>query len=295
VDRLAELAVARQLLALGGLAVGIVRDVSTPTDATSTAFDLRAAYLDLLKRGLCDLLGPQPMSAVPQSDGSVVVQLLPPEQLEQRETGYDWPANGTTMVGLRRLGSVQECIETIVRDGVPGDLIETGVWRGGTSIFMRGVLRALDDETRDVWLADSFEGLPAPALDEYPGDAGTEILERFKFLAVSREQVRAGFERFGLLDDHVRFLQGWFRDTLPPLRGRHQWSLLRLDGDMYESTIIALESLYDDLAVGGFVIVDDYGALTQCKAAVEDFRAARGIDDPIHRVDWTGAWWRRTR
>lgn len=255
--------------------------------------DLHAAYLDLLKRALCDLLGPRVLSASPQPGTSnVVAELLPSERMELRETGADWPMNGTTMVGLRRLDNVQRCLEAIVRDGVEGDVIETGVWRGGTSIFMRALLDTLADE-RTVWLADSFQGLPLANPEEFPLDAGSDPHFAFDFLSASQEEVKAAFERFGVGLDGTRFLQGWFRDTLPTVRDR-AWSLIRLDGDMYESTIQGLENLYPGVAVGGFVIVDDYGAIPQCKQAVHDFRAAHGIDDPIEQVDWTGAVWRRS-
>jgi O-methyltransferase len=256
--------------------------------------DVRAAYLSLLKRALCDLLGPELQSAAPQPDGTVKREPLTPDQLERRETGADWPLNGTTMVGLRRLDHLQRCVEVIVRDDVPGDLIETGVWRGGASIFMRAVLAVLGDEQRQVWLADSFEGLPRARPDEYPADAGSDEHFVFEYLAVSEEKVRQAFERYELLDDRVRFLPGWFTASLPPLRGNRRWSLIRLDGDMYESTIVALESLYPDLSPGGFVVIDDYGAIPQCQQAVEDFRRDNGISDPIEKIDWTGASWRRS-
>jgi hypothetical protein len=253
--------------------------------------DLRDAYLELLKRSLCDLLAAETRSAIPQGDGTVKSERL--TDLEKRETGADWPMNGTTMVGLRRLDQLQRCIELLVAEGVEGDLIETGVWRGGASIFMRGVLAALDAD-RQVWVADSFEGLPKAQPDEYPADAGSDEHFVFDYLAVSEDRVRAAFERYGMLDDNVRFLKGWFSDSLPPLRGNHRWSLLRLDGDMYESTIVALDSLYPDLSPGGFVVIDDYGAIPQCREAVADFRRSHGIDDPIEMIDWTGATWRRT-
>lgn len=254
--------------------------------------DPRAAYLDLLKRSLCDLLGPDLETALPQPDGSVVV--APLENREDRENGKEWPVRGTTMVGLRRLDQLQSCIETIVADGIPGDVIETGVWRGGASILAAATLRSLGDEERGVWLADSFEGLPKADVENYPLDAGADILSAYDFLAVSEDQVRGAMERYGVLDDRVHFLRGWFRDTLPPLLGNHRWSLLRLDGDHYESTIIALESLYPDLSPGGFVIIDDYGGIAQCQQAVNDFRAANGIEDELHQIDWTGVWWRRS-
>jgi O-methyltransferase len=250
-------------------------------------------YLDLLKRSLCDLLGPQTLSAVPRPGGTVVAEPLPDSERERRETGADWPLNGTTMVGLRRLDNLQSCVETAVREGVEGDLIETGVWRGGASILMRATLRELGADDRQVWVADSFEGLPSSRPEEYPADAGDDEHFEFDFLAVSEDEVKRAFERYGLLDSQVRFLRGWFKDSLPPLKGNHRWSLLRLDGDMYESTIVALESLYPDLSPGGFVVIDDYGAIPQCRQAVEDFRSEHGIDDELRTIDWTGVYWRR--
>jgi O-methyltransferase len=157
---------------------------------------------------------------------------------------------------------------------------------------MRGVLAAHGDRTRRVWLADSFQGLPPPDAEHYPADQGDQLFT-VDLLAVPLETVKANFERYGLLDDQVRFLPGWFRDTLPraPIK---RLALIRLDGDMYESTIVALEALYPKLSAGGFVVVDDYGAIPGCRQAVDDFRLAQGIDAPLERVDWTGVWWRRS-
>ena len=211
---------------------------------------------------------------------------------KEREEGRDWPADAETMIGLTRLDNVQACIETVLRDGVPGDLIETGVWRGGTTIFMRGVLAAYGDATRTVWAADSFAGLPRPDPGRAPLDDG-DTAWAFAELAVSLDEVKANFERYGLLDERVRFLVGWFKDTLPaaPIE---RLAILRLDGDMYASTMDALTALYPKLSPGGFVIVDDYGALPNCRAAVEDFRARNNVTDPVRRIDWTGAYWRRS-
>ena len=209
---------------------------------------------------------------------------------ELREDGRDWPADAETMVGLKRLRNIRACVETVLADEVPGDLVETGVWRGGSCIYMRAVLAAHGDPSRQVWVADSFEGLPA--FDgRYEADLGDQF-HTFRELAVSVEQVKDNFRRYDLLDDRVRFLEGWFADTLPdaPIA---EIAVLRLDGDMYSSTMDALEPLYDRVSPGGFVIVDDYGAVPACAQAVEDFRAARGITDEIHAVDWTAAYWRK--
>jgi O-methyltransferase len=214
------------------------------------------------------------------------------EQIEQlRIGGQDWPPRAHTMIGLKRLDSLQFCIETTLREGVEGDLMETGVWRGGASIFMKGVLAAHGDQCRQVWLADSFRGLPPPDEKNYPADRGWHF-ERHEELAVSREAVQANFAAYGLLDDRVRFLEGWFKDTLPnaPLE---RLAVLRLDGDLYESTIQVLEALYAKLSAGGFLIVDDY-SLRPCREAVTDFRRSHGIAEPIVDIDGIGAYWRKS-
>jgi hypothetical protein len=255
---------------------------------TRAATDLRTDYLQLLKRALIGLLEVSPTTGRFR-DGKI--EAIPLRNMEKRLEGRDWPANGYTMVGMKRLDNVQKCIEDVLADGVPGDLVETGVWRGGTSIFMRAVLKAHGVEDRTVFVADSFEGLPAPDAETFPHDAKSR-LHNYEFLAVSQETVAEHFGRFGLLDDQVEFVKGWFRDTMPSLAGR-TWAVIRLDGDMYESTISVLENLYPGLSPGGYVIVDDYHSLAHCRKAVHDYREAHGIDGEIHQIDWTGAYWRK--
>ena len=106
-----------------------------------------------------------------------------------------------------------------------------------------------------------------------------------------REDVERNFDLYGLLDDQVQFVEGWFKDTLPALQNR-TWSVARLDGDLYESTKDALVNLYPGLSVGGFLIVDDYGH-GPCRQAVLEYREEHGIDEPIQEIDWLGAFWRR--
>lgn len=210
---------------------------------------------------------------------------------EARSYGRDWPQHAETMVGLRRLDNLQQCVEDVLRRGVPGDLIETGVWRGGTTIFMRGILAAYGDGDRKVWVADSFEGLPPPNAADYPADKGLDL--RFPELSIGLDEVKRNFERYGLLDDRVEFLRGWFKDTLPtaPI---DRLAVMRLDGDLYESTMDAITALYPKLSVGGYVIVDDYRSIRACAQAISDYRSAHGIEDPIEVVDWTGVYWRKT-
>lgn len=232
-------------------------------------------YLDLMKRALSGWI---------HADESFDPGL--------REKGGDWPENGQTMIGLQRLDNLQFCVEDALANGVPGDLIETGVWRGGATIFMRAILKAHGVEDRRVWVADSFEGLPPPDLERYPQDKGDRF-HTFEQLAVSVEQVKANFERYGLLDDQVGFLEGWFRDTLPEAP-MERLAVARLDGDMYESTMDALVNLYPKLSVGGYVIIDDYGAVPTCRQAVHDYREAHDVHEELRPIDWTGVFWQRS-
>ena len=205
----------------------------------------------------------------------------------------DAPATAETMIGRLRMDNLIDCLSMVLDDDVPGDLVETGVWRGGATILMRGALAAWEDTDRSVWVADSFRGLPSPDADTYPSARGVD-LSGVEALAVSQDDVAANFARYGLLDDRVRFLEGWFSDTLhaAPIENL---ALLRLDGDLYQSTWEALDALYPKLSPGGIVIVDDYGALAPCRAAVQAYRDRHDIREEIVTVDWTGIWWRRDR
>lgn len=263
---------------------------------------MRDRYLDLLQRALTHTLysGVDSVEFTPRGRLRRLVHAALAKRgfvrmsrradLETRRAeGRDWPLYAQTMVGSRRLRSLRRCVEAVLEDGVPGDLIETGVWRGGASIYMRGVLDAHGADDRVVWLADSFQGLPPADAERYPADAGTPW-HTARHLAVPRAQVEENFRRYGL-DRGVEFVQGWFKDTLPGLRER-RWSLIRLDGDMYESTMDGLVNLYPNLSPGGFLIVDDY-SIEACRRAVDDFREQHRIQEPITKIDWSGVFWRR--
>lgn len=202
-----------------------------------------------------------------------------------------WRQPRHTMASFKRLDNVQFCVEDVLTRGVPGDFIETGVWRGGVPILIRAILAAYGVADRTVWVADSFEGLPPPDPERYPSDVGLDF-SNVPELAVSLERVRSHFDRYGLLDEQVRFLKGWFKDTLPnaPMQSL---AVVRLDGDLYESTMDALEHLYPKLSPGGYLIVDDYGAILACREAIHDYRARHNITEKILPVDWTAVYWQR--
>lgn len=259
-------------------------------DATAndkTISDSRELYLDLLKHVLTDtLLATEPNA---DQDGMEYLQGFINHYIRGR---------ALTMVPLVRLHNLHRCAVDVIERHVPGDFIETGVWRGGTTIFMRAVLRAYASSDRKVWVADSFEGLPEPDADKYPIEAETHhgkvMSSIYDHFAVGLDEVRENFARFGLLDDQVRFLKGWFKDTLPAAEVS-QLSVMRLDGDYYESTHDALLHLYPKLSPGGYVIVDDYGedTWTYCRRAVDDFRDKEGLDQPLMRVDSKCFYWQK--
>jgi O-methyltransferase len=268
--------------------------------------ELASAYLDLLKMSLtntahrrAELVEVRPSTWLRtrvarwiRSAGFVLAREHA-NAADARARGLDNNPNADTMIGLRRLDNIQRCVERALEDRVAGDLIEAGVWRGGAAAFMRAILRAHDVRDRTVWVADSFAGLPPPDEARYPEDRG-DTHHQHEWLAIPLDEVQETFRKYGLLDQQVRFLEGWFKDTLPaaPIE---RLAVIRLDGDMYESTMEALEALYPRLAVGGFIILDDWDLIPSCRRAVDDFRGRYGIAEPVQPVDGNAGFWRRER
>jgi O-methyltransferase len=255
-------------------------------------------YLDLLKKCLTRSMFDESFDRIPKNTKTLWRSLRSGAYAAVNTALAPWKLalvhsarpTGETMLGMERLDNIEFCITNALRNGVPGDVIETGVWRGGATIFMKAVLEVYGATDRAVWVADSFQGLPKPDPDKYPADQGDTFWTQS--LDVSADDVRANFRRYGLLDERVRFLVGFFSDTMPgaPI---DKLAVLRLDGDMYESTIVVLENLYPKLSPGGYVIVDDYGCVPACKQATEDYRARHGITEPVQRIDWTGVFWQK--
>jgi hypothetical protein len=253
-----------------------------------TMSDLRNLYFDLLKRVLTDTL----MVKEPNADDEGMEYL-------QGFIRHYIRGRALTMLPRVRLDNLQRCASDVIEQNVPGDFIETGVWRGGATIFMRAILAAYGATDRRVWVADSFEGLPEPDAEKYPIEASTHsgkvMSTVYSHFAVSLDQVRENFACFGLLDDQVCFLKGWFKDTLPSAK-ISKIALMRLDGDYYESTHDALVHLYPKLSLGGYVIIDDYGedTWTYCRRAVDDYRHKEGLCQRLVQVDSKCFYWQKS-
>ena len=222
------------------------------------------------------------------SESEMALAIISDEDLEQGKGG-GWNKEIYTMIG-NRLDNLQFCVEDVLKNNIPGDMIETGVWRGGACIFTRLILKKYGIKNRTVYVADSFDGLPKPDAEKYPQDAD-DVHHIIDVLKVSVEQVKNNFKTFGVLDNQVKFLKGWFKDTLKtePIE---KLSILRLDGDMYESTWDVFSSLYHKLSIGGYLIIDDY-ALSACHAAVDDFRSQNNIVEPIEYFDAGNVYWKK--
>jgi len=251
----------------------------------TTVSDLRSLYLNLLKRVLTDTV----FTAEPDDDESM--------QYLQDFIRHYIRGRALTMVPLARLDNLERCALDVIEHDVPGDFIETGVWRGGVTIFMRAIVEAYNQDRR-VWVADSFTGLPEPDASKYPIEADTHhgkvMSTVYDHFAVGLDQVKENFVRFGFLDHRVRVLKGWFKDTLSSAE-ISQLAILRLDGDYYESTHDALVHLYPKLSPGGYVIIDDYGedTWTYCRRAVDDYRERVGLRQPLAQVDSKCFYWKK--
>jgi len=249
---------------------------------------LRALYLDLMEKCLTNVIYRDPPMRPKWT------HILRKQEFSDavREQGKDWPSRAHTMIGLKRLHSLRQQVETTLDEDIPGDYIETGVWRGGACIMMRAVLAAYGESGRIVYAADSFAGVPPPNRERYPADRGRNFY-KYRQLAVALEDVQANFAVYGLLDEQVRFVKGLFSDTLPKLQAE-RLALIRLDGDLYESTMDALNALYPRLSPGGFVVVDDY-AMRSSRTAVHDYLDRHGEKVELTRIDDYSVWWRKAR
>ena len=256
-------------------------------------------YLDTLRDTILGISFPNFERKVPYDVGpnwqSLSFSSLSIVDKSEREAGKDWPLIGITMVGKKRLDNIREIIEASNREGLIGAFMECGVWRGGASIFAKAVINVYAYRTgtlpRQVWLADSFDGLPLPRNPKESKDE--DYWHKLEYLRVSLDEVKRNFEAYRLLDDQVHFCKGYHVDTLPTCHPE-KIAILRMDSDMYESTLDQLFNLYPLITVGGYIIVDDWSVLA-CQRALKDFWRWHDLDPTIFSIDDTSIYWRKSK
>jgi cephalosporin hydroxylase/glycosyltransferase involved in cell wall biosynthesis len=188
---------------------------------------------------------------------------------------YPWTAMGRT-----RLDHLERCLDSVRDEGIPGDFVDCGVGRGGGAIFMRGFLEAHEVPVTQVWAVDRFLG---------PETAGALAVESNQLADLN--MVREGFDRFDLLDERVRFLQGEPAETLESAPVE-QIALARVDCTQVERPIDALAALYARVAPGGFVLAHGLEA-AGAREGLEAFREAHGLTEPVERIDGSALVWRK--
>lgn len=218
---------------------------------------------------------------------SVIRQIMEKQIDEHRLEGLDWPEDAVTMIGLKRMNNLHQMLDYVRTNNIEGDLMETGVWKGGATIFMKLYcdIYGLD---KKVFVCDSFAGLPKPS-GKFQQDHGDTHYAEPK-LAISLEQVQNHFKIFKCLDEKVIFIKGFFGETLPNNNLIEKLAILRMDGDMYESTYDVFYSCYDKLVDSGVCIIDDF-CLKGARECTHDFRQARNIQDILVTVDRCGVYW----
>ncbi|MGZ5277203.1 MAG: TylF/MycF/NovP-related O-methyltransferase [Caldimonas sp.] len=198
-----------------------------------------------------------------------------------------------TMTSLDRRASLLGAVDHIVRHRIAGDIVECGVWRGGSMMLAALALMARGDTTRDLWLYDTFEGMSEPGAEDRSasGETAAEQLARTPrgqgvWCEAGLADVQANLESTGYPRERIHFVQGKVEETIPgslPAR----IALLRLDTDWYESTRHELRHLYPLLSRLGVLVIDDYGYWQGARQAVDEYFAAQSELVYLHRVDNT--------
>jgi hypothetical protein len=202
-----------------------------------------------------------------------------------------------TMTSVERMYALWQAVGHVVIHDVPGDVVECGVWRGGSSMLAALALLTRGVDDRGLWLFDTFEGMSDPTEHDVEAQTGLRVEQHWEHLRHQREshlvayaslrEVQTNMAMIPYPEQHVHFVQGKVEDTLPA-QAPERIALLRLDTDWYASTRHELEQLWDRLQPGGVLIIDDYGHWAGARQAVDEFFAGRADAPLLSRIDYTG-------
>jgi len=221
------------------------------------------------------------------TNGQFKKEEFPPD-FEDGEIAIIRAVEPYTMTGVDRIHALIRAVKYIVANQIPGDLVECGVWKGGSVMAMALTLVQLSCTDRHLYLFDTFSGMTEPGKNDvdYLGRPAGEILEQIKSVACE-EEVRAAVYTTGYDRSHIHFVKGPVELTIPAL-APDSVSLLRLDTDWYGSTRHELTHLFPRLSPRGVILVDDYGHWHGCRQAVDEYFAQEAIAMFLHRIDYTG-------
>jgi O-methyltransferase len=246
-----------------------------------------AARVKSLVRSAAQRFGFDLVRTQPSLD--LVLGDLDPEERAAVQSGRPFSATS-----LERLAAVAQAVAHVVRHHIPGDIVECGVYRGGSMMTAATMLKTLGDTSRRLFLYDTFEGMPEPSDRDknLQGASARAVLEADErgtgnWCYASLDEVRANLRSTGYPEANVVYVQGRVEETIP-VQAPERIALLRLDTDWYESTRHELQHLYPRLSGNGIMIIDDYGHWQGARGAVDEFLAAGKTPLFLQRIDYTG-------
>lgn len=245
-----------------------------PVENESLEERLRRLYLYTLEMTVTGSL----MDEAPDFEGV-------PYTFEKRGIGEDWPKVGHTMIGHARIQQLKDALEEVILNGIPGDVCELGVWRGGAMIYAKGWLNANGVIDRKVILFDAFAPIKSYGRND-----------KVDFLTVTLPEVQHNFDKYGLADDKVVYVKGFFKDSLPTFLDQFpetQIAILRIDANYYDSYEDAMMHLYPKVPIGGIIIFDEV-RFTAVMWWFVTFRQTHGLPEELIHIDHYSAWFRKT-
>lgn len=230
-------------------------------------------------------VGYQVMRIKPQLDGVE----FPPD-FEESEIEDYVAVRPFTLTSRERIVSLSRAVRYVVENGIPGDIVECGVWRGGSVMAILKMLLRLGEITRDVYLFDTFAGMASPTREDvsFYGEIASRTYRRLnrKLIAVSLDEVKKNVLGVGYDPRRIHFIKGKVEDTLPSA-ALEKISLLRLDTDWYESTLQEMEHLYPRLSPRGVLIIEDYGCWKGSRKAIDEYVSRNKVPLLLNRIDYT--------
>lgn len=200
-----------------------------------------------------------------------------------------------TLTPPERIHALIQSVKYVVEHEIPGDIVECGVWRGGSMMTVAKVLANLQCYDRHLYLYDTFAGMVPPEEVDvmYSGDRAADLLEKADindrssiWCRVSLDEVKKNVYSMGYNQENIHFIKGKVEDTIPQM-APEVISILRLDTDWYRSTLHELTHLFPRLSPGGVIIIDDYGCWQGARLAADEYFSKNQTAMLLNRIDYT--------